>query len=1248
MISLNHIKDSTVTLYLNVRRAAFFVDRTWLRSLRRINYGQEMQLRFIPELHQDHKFERDYLQDILAYPSWIKRGSAILGHAIENLDSYADDYREFQQVVNADGLEPIDPPHPVLKMVHQLFLKAYGLREELGKNAQILSKKKYSALEYINRLGVEMPGGLKTITERVSITQVFNKRPVNDDFLLIDLVSSFNRTLTAINRAITWLNNFQNTKIIAGIAGTGKSHAVGHLIHEIEKLGDYVIFLNAKAFNGDNVNFEACINQKLFIPHGYRLNESLSKLNRFAKKKGKRLFIMFDALNETTTSNLGFSRIWKDELSGFINLIKDYPHLYFLCTLRTSYIDEVWDQRPENVAILNGVDLSEETRKMCRTYFDHYHIAVDNFDTADLSQFKVPLLLDLFCKMTNNDRGVTKRITLDGKSYQEVFKGYIDKLVQDVRKRRNLLLPDAIREGLDLSSLHFMNNNEATVSLKDFVLSFDSDGLKVKEHESIAGPMLEGNLVFLKERVAAEKEIVKHTQQLIGGYLLAAHLVKRYPLTGQLVASDEFRTQIDSNDPATRHQLRLDIMKFLVISNPDVVNHISEIEAFREGWWFLYNGYDEQNAPMAIRLLQNPLSSKIMPYVMQTSIEYWFDPGHPYNFNYIAKYLMKFGTWELDANWAFYIYNHAEQFFTIIADRKDMLSAAAISLEGERLFGLFAASITSTTVRELRDLATVYLLEFGKRFPLELLEITKICADIQDSYIYQRAIQALYGVGLNLQHQPEFVNNVLPVIAETVFQLQFSTQATNPVYDYIVIDAIKHLLDLAVHKKVWGAADADMENIAKFRVPNLTAWEKPNEDVIAAVRNCTEMNPPEPIGMDFGIYTIPTLLESGRYELKPQAMANVLGRVRALGYLSDPTRDSHDRRFPLFVYGNALDRTGKVDKLGKKYNWKAFFDYAGYLLQTGQLDTFKKSLDISSGFNRLSDVEIDISLPNRNYAVSEEFFDHELIPADRPQGWSNEVKVQLIDPYLIKEFEGIPYVMLKGVVENRIDENYKVRSFIMVESCLIKKNQNFDRLKLEVAGQIFDWDRDLHLSLYSDTCTYFGEYYWADNQMDGDLDHYSVKTGKKIKKVRKIRPSDLFSRELGFKRADIGEEFEQALDELIGFEGEPTLIQYLNESSGEYFKGFGMYLPTAKIGKHLGLTSDPLNGQINDEEGKQALITVHYNQNLVKNEATYLRLDLLRRYSSDHGYAILYQNKQHSYDYDQHHLRNMTYKVIEL
>lgn len=1250
-IRFNQIEHSSINLVLKIRRLAFSVDRLWLYSLRRIYYGPEMKAKYISELHQNHKFEQEYLQDILNFSDYINRGVYIINRANQDLDNFIKEYKSFNAVIAADSLKIKNVNHPVITNGDTLAEEQNGIIDQLKYNLNMFGSQGYKVLENIEKLRPIKFNAAKPLPHHFSYKDIFDNSPVSNQFMLREFVNAYNVTQSSLNEVNRWINDIvknRNHKIIAGIAGTGKSHTIGYLIQEIDKRGDYTIFLNARSFDGDAIEFSRRFHNRLFIPEGYSLLDTLKRLNKFAKKKGRRLFIIFDALNETTTSTFGFSPIWGSELQNLINLVSGFSHLYFICTLRTSYIEEIWSIVPENIATLKGIPRFDDTLQMCKRYFDYYKIDAANLDTADLSIFTIPLLLDLFCKMINVDRAKQKTINLDGHTYHQIFESYIEQLVKDVTKRRNLVAKAAVYEGLHNCSGGFMQNIEATLPLKEFISSFDPAGHMVSKDKSIAQPMLEGNLVFIKEQNAPRREIVKHTQQLIGGYLLAQYLIDEYSQDAQLLASPEFLEKIVGNDPALRHQLRLDVLKFLVIMRPELINAVTEKTAFQEGWWYLYNGYDGNLPRLPNQLLANPLSLQISWYVFQISMIRWLDPDHAYNFKFIVRYLAQFDSWTSDINWAHYIYDNADLFFDFVESSTQNLVAEDIREDKELLSALLIALLTASTIRELRDRATVYLVRYGVRFPRELLDIAKLVVTQKDSYIYQRVIHAMYGAALTKQHDPNFIQDHLPTIAETIFRFQFAADAIHPIYDYIVIDSIKHLLDLAVYKGAWTASAEDLGHISRYSVRSLPEWISPSDEMKRQVAESDERNPPDPIRMDFAIYTIPRLIESGGYDLRPIAVANVLKRIYELGFKGEEDVPLHDGRFRSFYLGNNTRRNVKVDRLGKKYNWKAYFDYAGYLLQQGNLDVYKTFGDPSSGYNRLVDVEIDISLPECNYTISECFFNELLIPeGNRPVGWQMETKIEAIEPQLVREFHGVEYVMLKGVVEQRIDQGYEVRSFIMVESCFIKKSKDFERLKNEICPQIFNWNGDLNLSPEYDSGVYFGEYYWGDNQVAGDIEYYSVKTGRKIIKKRIIGPRDLFNDIFGFKSEDVGKEVDFTEEEFIIFKGEPTLIQYLNESRSKSFDGFSMYIPAVRMGKYLGLKAAPISGLILDSELHPCLITVDYEHELIKNEATYMRSDLLKKYLNDHGYALMYQNKQHSYDIDSSHNRSMKYVVWE-
>src|SRR5690606_36518757 len=92
---------------------------------------------------------------------------------------------------------------------------------------------------------------------------------------------------------------------------------------------------------------------------------------------------------------------------------------------------------------------------------------------------------------------------------------------------------------------------------------------------------------------------------------------------------------------------------------------------------------------------------------------------------------------------------------------------------------------------------------FGKKYPFKLLELTEFSTAITDTYIYERMASCCYGVCLNMQNDGDFIQRILPVYAEKFYQLQFASNTRFSVYNYIVIDSVKHIIDLAIWKGVY-------------------------------------------------------------------------------------------------------------------------------------------------------------------------------------------------------------------------------------------------------------------------------------------------------------------------------------------------------------------------------------------------------------------------------------------------------------
>lgn len=1228
-IYFKNITNSSIQV---LRRASFEVSHEWFESLLAVSYDEEIRAKYIPELHQISDFEINQLKDVLQFENCKLDSLKRIELVSSIFEKFKREYVAFHQNLVAENIKIIDPNHRFIQSIEALNQDFEKVNSVLVSLYNSLQKEGYLFLNKKNCIRDFPSFEYSGIRFSYDDWEKFLDTEPLDSQLLLNLSYNSDQVyyeMSGLKESLTKLST--HCKIIVGNAGTGKTHISAHLVNRLKENGDCVIFFKARQFNDDNVILEARILHCLKVPEGYTLSEILVKINEFASTHNKRCFLIIDALNETTKSSIGFSNIWRDQLQHFINQIGLFSHLYFICTLRTSYIDSIWATKPRNLAEIRGFGRMPQLRELCTKYFGHYRIDVQNLNTADLNAFRTPLLLALYCKLINEDRKNQKEIILNMNTYVKVFEDYVETLINEVKQKLSFQQKAPIKEGFRKSSELFFLNNEATLKIDEFSQAFDGDN-RATTATSIASAVLDGYLIFIKDAVNKHDEIVKHTQQEVGGYLISKYLIDKFPSIDKLVQDSLFSEKVTGDNLSLHHQLRLDILKFLISQRPELIPQLRGKEVLSLSWWYLYNGFDiALGNSIPNYLVSEGIKEISIDEIMNVSSIHLFNPDHEFNFLFIAQLLERLDMWEFDTKWTFYIYKEVDFFYETINDNIDKIRNTE---ECNLAIAKFIAFTTATTIRELRDLATIYLIEFGKKHPIHLLDLTEHSASLPDDYIYERLVSCCYGISLILQNEKTFVESILPQIAGRLFQLQFARDAPHPVFNYIVIDSVKHIVDLAVHKGV--SPLRDLLQGYQFQLPN---WDAPTRQQQRTINKSSRMSWPEPIGMDFGIYTIPRLIDDEHYNTR-EAIANVYKRIFELGYQILDYNEIRDSEFSNFYFGNKIyGIEGKIDRLGKKYSWKGFFDFAGVLLKNGQLNVFNQE----APYRRLSDVDIDISFPNKEHKLDVRLYKEDLIvEREGNSDWYKHIMIDSVKNLFEQTILDSPHIMLYGKINQQINSEYKTRSYIIIDSFFIKKNSEFDEVKNTVSNYDFNWDLDTHGSTESFSSNYFGELYWADTMPDNIVtSQIAVPTGEKqIIKVNE-RPYPFL----------LQEDEEYLVDKEVSvnawFDWEPTLGEYRWESDSILLKGFWEYYPSVKLARSLKLVADPQSGKVLAEDLTECFQCIHFDENYFQNDFNYLKSDLVRKYMVENDLALLYQVKQHSYDVDLKHNRILKFFVLE-
>ncbi|WP_237275814.1 AAA family ATPase [Tenacibaculum ovolyticum] len=1241
-----NISSSVITI---IKRSNFKIDKEWFDRLLSVYFDYDIKSKYDIHLHQDDNYSKEKLKDILNFKAYKNDFLKQIKECQNHLNRYRKIHKNFYDEIQSAQIAIIDADSDFFKQTDELINEFDSYRKYLDILDELFKKNGYEILPFISTL--------KTLDH--SLKSIINFNHSRDWHLILDkepeerllryLFDYYNEVYYNLNELNSMVSNYilnKNHKIIIGNAGMGKSHLTAHLVNEINNQEDYVVFLKPKFFNGDNINFDNTLLQLFHVPNGYTLEEILLRINNFSKSNGKRSFIIIDALNETTKSSIGFSDIWDISLQRFINQINNHSNLYFICSLRTSYIKKIWQSKPRDVIELKGFISSQDLKEVCQKYFGHYKIKATNFDIADLSIFRTPLLLDLFCKLTNDKREYLVEIELNLDSYLKIFEDYINYLVLEVKDNLKLEQSTSINNGFYNSSTKFLEDNEGELLTDEFSSCFDIDPL-VSSDNSIARAVLEGYLVFIKDFIGKPREIVKHTQQAIGGFMIAKKLVSDFPQTQDLIDSSIFKEKLIGKDENKIHQLRFDILKFLVTLKPDLIFKSNSEEINELSWWYIYNtDYANLDDATISHITRSTNIKDKISIISDASSPFWFNKDHPHNFDFINNILKTFSQWDYDLSWNQFIYSLASEMRQFIKDYNKSLSEDH-DQETLLLKTKFIITLLSSNIRELRDLATGAILKFGIKYSKNLLDLSLDSKSFKDIYIYERMILCCYGVTLKNQNDDSFVNDVLPIYAEDLFKIQFAQNTERSVYNYIVTDSIKHIIDLSILKGVFELSAENLKRVSdyKFTIPFL--WIEPTEIEQTIIDESGEMNPPAPLKMDFEIYTIPRLIDRENTPIKI-AIANVWSRINQLGFKILDSDQEYDQVYKDFHRGYHIYKfKSKVDRLGKKYCWIAFFDYAGKLLLESNLDVrYKGDSLYEPHYERLGDVDIDISKPNNDCSINQQLFFEDLLSEKRKgkSKWNQIDKTDLVEKLFTQSFETVDFTLLYGFIDQKQDDSYETRSFLLIESIFIDKDELPNLIDIE--NNLYDWEDDISMSPNNLSDVYFGELYWADSVPSTKTNSENFPTGTYEKGKKTLNKIDL--RQDEYKDKNIGDIIEYSRPVKINIETEPTLMDYRWESNSELFKTYDQYIPSSNIGKSLDLKSDCVSGNILDKDLNIATKSIKYeDENYFSSNYSFLRTDLLKEYMDKNNLALVYQVKQHSYSKSSIHYRKLKFFLYE-
>jgi len=1217
-------------------RRSFVINQKWFDKLYLKHYTKDIESKFNLDLFVDQDMGRatNLLKEIRFETRQISQYKNELRILADCLNQFKTEFQELKEFLIKEKIG-INISSLQYKQLELLSQKISCIKQQIEEQNLILTNGIDSSENSLSKISFDYEYGhgfeFKRIEEYTEDLKFLNKIPSSEYPVAI----VFRRQSEILNQIRT-LNSldsdfFNRIKIIHGKAGMGKSNISAFLTSTLKQENHPIVFIKAKSFSGSPDEFNRILMEQLLVPNNYSIEEVISKIDDHGKSLNKRTVLIFDGLNETTYANEGFSEIWKKNLDSFIELLSNFKYIYCIITLRTSYISRVWsnNQIPYSNFELKGFnEINLET--VVEKYFINYMISYEKLNTGDFFYFKTPLLIDLYCQMLNPNKDVEIEAVLGLNGFKDVFERYVTKLAENVRNKLTLGTVDQIKDGIDRCSTAMLENLEANVPIMKFYSLMQNENV-VKVGGTIGDEILSEYLIYLDEN-HNNRDVVIHTQQEVGGYLLAKKLINDFGTVDEVIKTEFFREKIvGTTDPL--HQLKDDILKFLIIEsdeNSDIFDQYIEDPTVKK---FTLITLETEKINSKTLKLSSKISGTLrtkdeVNEILNGFYSTFFDEDSPLNFNFIKAQLISIDNNVFEYTWTKLIYDNyyeIDELISKINDEEIVIEEVA----SKDLIVDFLIWTLETTIRELRDKIYLILLEYFKQNPNQIFAYIFEYAKYNKPYIYERLVSVCYAICLINQNDEEFINNFLKENINNLYELQFGKNPKSPVYNYIVIDCIKHIVDFAIFKKIYSIQKDEEDDFNNYRF-QLNSWFEITEDDKRKVESITAKwtldDNPDPLRGDFVHYTIPRLEERDN-KSRFINTANIYKQIINLGYISEVENLSNVEL--KFKQGEShYGFKGKIDRLGKKYSWISFFDYAGYLLNQNKLNVWKDNdSEYGKYYSRLSDVEIEITNPNpiilNEKLTNIDLYEHK----SSHQDWVYKTMYNEI----LDLFEQNEFTMLSGFINQRENESYDSRSFLLINSFFVKKQTLSGNIN-KVLNRNYDWRDDVIANNSTLTKVYFGELYWADNIPKIVSNYKDLPISEEEDYEHIVHPFDPIHFPAEYDIDDIGKSIIVRKEKRVSFEYEPTLIEYLWESSSKTIPSISSVIPNFNIGKQLDLRANTDDLLILDNLNNLAHKTYRFEENFYEQDFEYFRTDLLKEYMEKNEYILMYQVKQHTFD----------------
>ena len=989
--------------------------------------------RWMPECHQTVEAERAIRRMLGEHCAW------------DELIQVAGDLVMCISEINKEGFAPDDP----LYVVWNSFVEAsHVIAARLRECHEVLAEGDFEAL----RLLLDLPMPAIRVNDIASLPQKMrNRRLLRQVFA----TNAFDDMQQAFRLMEEIKNSVRETMVaVVAEAGGGKTQLAAQLTASdaITSRPAGLFFHGRDLSHGQDLNTFAA---KVTIQGRpvQSMEALLTALDVAGQRAHRRLPLVIDGLNEAQDP-----RDWKPLLSQLNTLLKRYPFVLGICTVRsgrrgdnnwrglredklsTSWLDFAQQTLPDDIRRLEIPDFGLDADEAMLKYFEHYRIRAEDDISLPSGFLRHPLTLRIFCEITN--KGRKKEVVID--SIPMVMDDLLEEYAKQASERISELASKTHRfcQGDVLTAIYTLGQ-----MLWDKMAREIDEGEFRRELNDDTCPWT-GCLVQLMEqeglilRVPGEtpaRHGIIPVYDRFGGHLIATALLaqaKSFDLKKWIKSSKTTAKLSWGHDGS--HPLAYDTF----------ISLVNQIPKKRHGMQF-WQMTDQLAADALLKVsqlgkerLDRQTVDKIAEVIAKNYKDYSSHflailfhargiPGHPLNADFLDSVLRKMPMVERDLLWTEWIRHNSSAWETqrvvhLYADinkleehwRKNVKHRT----ESDTLRAKWLSWMLTTTIRDLRNRVTRALYWFGRGNAQALFGMTVCSMEINDPYVFERLMAASYGTAMALASQPEqqeFRGKVLPAAARIFFNLMFAKDAPRRTTHSQIREFARRFIELAQYH------NSNLFNEHELRLANLPyasggqiEWPAVN------LKHGKPRGSDSPFRMDFENYTIGRLVEGCRnYDYSnPKYMVvreQILWRIKGLGWSHGTFGEIDNNIEQRNPYTRSGGYPGRVDRYGKKYSWVAYFEMKGFL----ESKDFKTTKRCDYEWRRELDIDPSFPEPPRKCRV----ITTNLLERD-------SVIIQRLKPYFrMKDVDDLagPWVLLDGYIEqDSADLNRDTFAFI--------------------------------------------------------------------------------------------------------------------------------------------------------------------------------------------------------------------------